>query len=781
MNTLQTVFLAILLCSTCAHAEVVRVLSGEHETFSRIVLMFRTPVNWTKHETKFGFVVEFDRSDFEIDLSHVFDLIPRSRIQGISYGREEGNLRILSDCSCSIEVFSAGLHEIAIDIKDTRSQRDVYSVASVVEGQGLELQSTYSSPLPFPLLGRSRELLNPAESKAATKNSGELTIENQSTLRSILLQEMQRANSEGLADIRGKGIAGSMATEIGLRGTGVAKAPEFRNHVRARTVFGNLGVIDASTIVGNHFTCEDGPFSDGAGWIPIQSSFDALAEARSLLFDGSGKVNGSGVEDLVVTLLGLQLGAEAAVVLSEFQGEFETRAVYRRLANIIDSVELTGENPLSQYLECNSPALVWATLSERSVSRLATVDGIEIKRNFLEFPDGFRRRMGPLLGRLLAQAGLADTAAFVIAEARRASGGVSGKVELLSLGDTSFLEVEGGLANSLPEIVSENSDISPMALLVQIERALREGYVAEKDIVLVEAFASEMAGTEIGRKLTQSAAVARATIGDFETALEHHQSLFLLDEVTEETSAVLNRVLDLMLVTEADSALLRFLVRDSVGQTPDELDQTVLVRVANRLVQLNLPELAESVVGKVRGREPPDVRHLRARINLLRGNPRRALAMVAGDAGPENAFIRANSLVALGKNKLASRVLRETGALDMAARQAWLGEDFEVVAELGSGLEKRFASVAQGFSGTSGKSKPELSDGGIAQTERLDSVLAEELPTVGSPMGSTQLGEGVGLRESYERIENSKELGAAVRSLLEQTRLDSLKKPELPN
>ena len=62
---------ATFLSVSVSCAEPVRVLSGEHSDFSRIVLVFGRDVGWSQQKTLEGFSVAFDRSDLELELGQV--------------------------------------------------------------------------------------------------------------------------------------------------------------------------------------------------------------------------------------------------------------------------------------------------------------------------------------------------------------------------------------------------------------------------------------------------------------------------------------------------------------------------------------------------------------------------------------------------------------------------------------------------------------------------------------------------------------------------------------
>src|SRR6056297_2072624 len=156
--------LGALLATAPAAAEPVRVLSGEHADFSRIVLIFDSDVGWTSARSAEGFRIRFDKGGLEPDLSRVFELIPRDRIVDLRYYPQDEALVIESGCDCHLDVFEAGRNTLALDVKDGPppggSERT--EVPEPVRSTGalprlpLVLLSRETAPLPFSLPTRAR-------------------------------------------------------------------------------------------------------------------------------------------------------------------------------------------------------------------------------------------------------------------------------------------------------------------------------------------------------------------------------------------------------------------------------------------------------------------------------------------------------------------------------------------------------------------------------------------------------------------------------------------------
>lgn len=105
-----------LILALPATAATLKVQSGEHADFTRIVVLYREVPDWTFGRVSGGFELRTARPDDLFDLSQVFALIPRTRIEAME-SRPDGRLFLSVPCDCHGDIFQirGGL---VIDIKD---------------------------------------------------------------------------------------------------------------------------------------------------------------------------------------------------------------------------------------------------------------------------------------------------------------------------------------------------------------------------------------------------------------------------------------------------------------------------------------------------------------------------------------------------------------------------------------------------------------------------------------------------------------------------------------
>ncbi len=114
------IFVTILwagLFGAMASAQSIRVSSGEHPDFSRLVVAFRQKVEWSFGKVPGGFELRSNVENARFRLAGVFELIPRDRIKSV---RDLGGGRLFLEvsCPCYADVFELERGQVVLDIKD---------------------------------------------------------------------------------------------------------------------------------------------------------------------------------------------------------------------------------------------------------------------------------------------------------------------------------------------------------------------------------------------------------------------------------------------------------------------------------------------------------------------------------------------------------------------------------------------------------------------------------------------------------------------------------------
>ncbi len=101
-----------------AAAETLRLRSGEHEGFTRLVVDLGAASGWELGRTETGYELRLVRDDVEFDLSGVYRLIRRDRLGSVTAGGAPGRLALSVPCDCHATAFVTGSGALVIDIAD---------------------------------------------------------------------------------------------------------------------------------------------------------------------------------------------------------------------------------------------------------------------------------------------------------------------------------------------------------------------------------------------------------------------------------------------------------------------------------------------------------------------------------------------------------------------------------------------------------------------------------------------------------------------------------------
>ncbi|MBV1866487.1 MAG: hypothetical protein KUG69_01070 [Marinosulfonomonas sp.] len=118
---MRRLFCLFMLVASSANGQAVStiVLSGEHADFSRIVLQLDTSPEWEFGRVAGGYELRFS-VDAELNLSQVFDRIPRTRISALSQ-TGPNTLFFEVDCDCAGDAFEIRAGRLVVDIKSGQS------------------------------------------------------------------------------------------------------------------------------------------------------------------------------------------------------------------------------------------------------------------------------------------------------------------------------------------------------------------------------------------------------------------------------------------------------------------------------------------------------------------------------------------------------------------------------------------------------------------------------------------------------------------------------------
>ncbi|MDT0681679.1 hypothetical protein RM543_03200 [Roseicyclus sp. F158] len=580
-----------------AAAEPVRVLSGEHADFTRIVLIFDAPTSWSVSETETGYDVRFDRDDFALDLGRVFDRIPRDRITGVS---QEGAALAIDtgpECPCSLTVFEAGGNAVAIDVKDAPDDSEDAAPALPTTFPASVGGAAVEESDPAPVLPAAKDLSDAAE------NADLLTME------ADLLEQIGRAASSGFVK-----VATPLPDPEPRPDPGVGEVPA---PVESE-VAGRSRQVSSPT---RDKTCPDIAFLD------VVSDDDgdpllAVAQARGDLIDGRGDLDRTAALALAEAYLNIGFGAEADQALDI--AERPQSDVRRAVARIVDG-RLDETLAFVDSHDCGGMTTLLAVVAD-TASQLLTQDIADIEAAFASLTAPLQRNFGPRLAAHLEDTGHPEAARRLRLKSRlRFDEGLVAPIGLV--------EPDAGAetTRSLRDIVREGGPDAPEALLGILERVLEDsGIPAQEDLALSETFIKERHEEDVTPDLLAALALARARGGEASRAIAALADLSATSPEAEVDDLV-EKVAGAIAQLPSDGLFLSGIYEMKLAGYLPDLAEGPAIAIAERTLTLGLPALAKNAMTGLRGVNSPEINALRARVADDRGDRRLAEALSSGE------------------------------------------------------------------------------------------------------------------------------------------------------
>lgn len=645
-----------LFLAVAAQAQAVRVTTGEHDGFTRLVFDFGQTVDWKVGRSADGYVMQINGGRPRYDLRAVFNLIGRSRLAAIWADPSDGSLRLGLACACHALPFEFRSGVVVIDLRDGPPPK-----GSSFE---LALDGTLAGPLP------ERPMPRPRPRPALTAGSYDWLRDvradlnrkpapprimpellppdpDLNPLREALLHQMARGAAQGVVDMARPAAESQPSPGLSMAQVRIGEAAV---DVRApdSSVRGDLGATGKA--------CLPAAALDLAVWGDLsRTSADQLAESRARLVGEFDQPDAAALQTAVRLHLYLGFGAEARQLIKAFSGDTDALATERALGHLIDDFS-DPEGHFAGLAACDGPSALWAVLGTPPAPGDPVNTGA-VRLAFSGLPPHLRTHLGPPLAERFLAIGDSQTAQALREALERAP--VAGDSGLEVMGaqiDLGTGHPEKAEALALAALKEGGPD-TPVALL-----AFAKARIAQRLPVTAEtALALQAALAETGDSLPDLArvtALALAASGDFDMGFAQ----------LGPNAAAEPEIWALLAELAPDDALLRFAVLDPATAPPSSSSKHRR-QIAERLLALGLPEPAAWWLRQSAEEDPL----LAARIALARGDATGALAALGNLADAEAEGVRRLALARGGQSGLLADRLAgtdETDALLSARAQA---------------------------------------------------------------------------------------------------------------
>lgn len=628
--------LALLMTIPAAsQAREVAIRSGEHETFSRLVISIGEAVGWQleHHEDEVQITLSDASADF--DTGVIFDRIPRTRLsRAIDQGNGVLALTLACrDCHADAFIWQAG--KLVIDI---------------IDGPGpnaMSLPDTPEFPVIFSHVTRRMPIFG------ATFGTGpDIPSANKAIVEEVS-RDVARAVSEGFLDPVG-GLPASQARSQAMPAPDAnANSRELDEPMAAQaegaappqpgiqigTPFEqDLQTLLQATSSNEIDDCLPPATWAVAEWASEQPFAEQIADLRDSLYGEFDQESSPAILRLARGYIHFGFGQEAMVILAE--ADFPEAAALRELAALVDG-KSSDFSVLSTQLSCSNGAAPWAVLAGLH-SSLAQDRG-ETLRSFRIFPEPLRSQLAAPFARELIAYGDLEGAESIL---RFVDGTDSAEIAQTTEVIATFEAAAGRPLDAfeiLTEHLVEQARASPDAVIHAISIAVEQEITPQPELMsIAAAFRYELRGTEAETRLAASEIAGHVAAGD------HQKALQLLNEYGP---SLVNSIDLATLVAKGiadhatDSFFLNFAFSDSAPQ-PNETGKN---EIATRLISLGFPDRALQVMsGRASGEDLANRRYLRSEAALLLGQYADALAHIQGIRDERAQHLRARALMGAG-------------------------------------------------------------------------------------------------------------------------------------
>lgn len=604
-------------------AQPVKVRTGEHADFTRVVVELPTGTGWTFGRSVDGYVLRLAGGQ-GYDLEKFFDLIPRRRITAVAQDRANGDLRLMLSCDCRADVFLSETGFVVIDIANGEPDPgspferaiDAPAVPAVVQSLLLPVLLPRQAPpqvvLPF---------------GAAPAPWTNVPVQ---PVMSDDLRALERLVMESL----GQGLsAGALDPDLASATTAPQRLPQ----VPADTALPGLAVrngmdlaavpvADPPVVNADGVACAPDGFVDLARWADAQPFAIQLARQRAALVQEFDRFDPDAVVALARLYLHFGFGREAIAVLGLDGAGSRERSYLRFLAQVIDD-DPVRFSAIDEQLTCPSQIALWAFLAMPHTDASGDYDRDAVLRTFKDLPQALQQHLGPRLAERFSARADADAARQALAPAQL----VAPEALETRLAAATLAEGLGDQAASLlalTRIAQTDPRVTSEAMTRYLTETVRQNrQVPQQDMISADAVRFEQALSPAAGALTAAQIEAYLAADDFAQAadlLHHSRTLLGPDRFAD-----LRQAYGLAAVARMpDADFLAFVFSESPPPDAFLWQQ----QAAQRLIALGFPDQALLILAAEESvAATEDRRHLQARALLELRDPEAVMRLLRAD------------------------------------------------------------------------------------------------------------------------------------------------------
>ncbi|MEL6958415.1 MAG: hypothetical protein AAGL89_05615 [Pseudomonadota bacterium] len=591
---IRTSLIALLFWPVSLVAQPLEIRSGEHETFSRLVIEIPVDRAWQVTPTDGGAQLEIADNTDGFELSGVFDRIPRDRLNDIR--NDDGVLSLAFDCTCYVDSFLWRPDRLVLDLVDgidpdaslATSDEDLESIPVTDLPDGTlapqAFPDLFDLTLNRPDTAPSLEQFEfPADAPLMAARS------DNSELEQALIEGIARAASQGYLD---PSVDLAPLSPPAEEQASVAQAPQpppidtVPPELQNQPGIGVSTALDQSLMIvadalntSTQGNCISPDLVNFRAWGDDTALHDQAAPIIATMNGDFGQENASTHVELAKLYLHFGFGAEAQQILSLSDEHSNERQILFELADLVDETGVATPI-LSAQAGCETPAAFWAMLAApRAMSAEARNTVLQA---YFDLPHPLRGQLAPRVSDAFLEIGDEEAAEQVL-------NGVA-RLDVAQTHPARVTEAEIALATDdlerarevLAQEAEDNARTTPISVIRLIDLTISSGLEpSEADLLLAGALEREYRTDPVANELALAQARGWRARGEYETALGHIDGR-QDDMAVQERNAVYQEMTEKL----EDGPFLEVAFSD----LPTSLSADLENAVAARLITLGFPQ-----------------------------------------------------------------------------------------------------------------------------------------------------------------------------------------------
>lgn len=618
MRLLFAIVSVLCISPALVWAASIRVRSGEHGDFTRLVLHLPSAMKWSFSQNEKEAYVKFPDQKPTFDLAKAFERIQKDRIASLVADSDGLKINFACDCEGAAEF-----------IEDSMLIIDVRPAPNKAEPVSIDLPVSY---WPEKVLQTSDLMPVMAELDVSAGKSN-IAPNLMAGAEQRLFRQLSRAASLGLVDLASPKAIVDQKKPVSKKEEVLASSlqslhPQINLDVSSGVSDYAARVLERDVVSQSGVHCIPNSKLDIESWRHGEDFASGLVALRRGLGGEIEAIDQEVALKLVRHYLHFGFGVEALSLL-EYLPLSEEKSLLVDISTQIEDIEVK-ESVFEEYLSCDSSIALWALLASGDAAG-TEIHPKTIVHSFSELPYPLQYILGARLAAALAKSGFSEDAGMVLRIMERQSE-VDNPEAIYVESQLQTEDHENNQVTKRLKISAEaDAEISPEALIRLVESEIHEGRpVLNETVDLVASYVHQYRDTDQEAELQDALVLAYSHSDQLENAW------LLLTELESQRpeAQAWKAFFDALQTRGTDFEFLRY--GALLSDRSDQLTPVAAQKAAKRFLQMGFPDLAQVYMQAPRnGAAEHDRRMMLAQIAFDQGNLLTAKAELLGVSGED--------------------------------------------------------------------------------------------------------------------------------------------------